>query len=162
MMSSRLSIVLRGARSRQRRRSSRSSCRRSAHSIRVPAALPSTAITFGGRTATPVAERRTRSLVTRNPRMMIKRIMGATRSFKTRQKLSTSSSGKMRIFAPGGIRSCSSGRFCPSSRRYHDHSFGRRSPSRSPAMTSGRAFWSPVSSPWSWTLWWRRSSSPRS
>jgi hypothetical protein len=27
--------------------------------------------------------------------------------------------------------------------------------------TSGRAFWSPESSPWSWTPWWRRSSSPR-
>jgi hypothetical protein len=88
----------------------------------APAMLPSTAITFGGRSAIPVAERRTRSLLIKNPRMMIKRIMGATRSFRTRQRLSTSSLGETRIFVPGGIRSCSSGRFCPSSRRYHDHS----------------------------------------
>jgi hypothetical protein len=137
MMSSRLSIVLRGATSQRRRRSSRSACRRSAHGIRAPATPPSTAITFGGRSATPVEERRTRSLLTKNPRMMIKRITGATRSFKTLQRLSTSSSGEMRILVPGGIRSCFSGRFCPSSRRYHDHSVGRRSPSRSPVTTSG-------------------------
>jgi hypothetical protein len=161
-MSSRLSIVLHGARSRRCRRSSRSSCRRSAYDIRVPATPPSTAISFGGRSATPVAERRTRSPLTKNLRMMIRRITGATRSFKMRQRLSTSSSRETRIFVPDGIRSCSSGRFCPSSRRYHDHSVGRRSPSRFPVMTSRRAFRSPVSSPWSWTLWWRRSSSPRS
>jgi hypothetical protein len=162
MRSSRLSIVLRGARSRRRRRSLRSSCKRGAHGIRAPAMLPSTAITFGGRSATPVAERRTRSLLTKNPRMVIKRITGATQSFRTRQRLSTSSSREMRIFVPGGIRSCSSGRFCPSSRRYHDHSVGRRSPSRSLVMTSGRDFPSPTSSPWSWILWWRTSSLPRS
>jgi hypothetical protein len=149
MMSSRPSIVLRGARSRRRRRSSRSSCRRSAHGIRVPTMPPSTATTFGGRSATPVAERRTRSLLTRNPRMMIKKIMGATRSFKTLRRLSTSSSGETRILVLGRTRSCFSERFCPSSRRYHDHSVGRSSPSRSPAMTSGRAFRSSVSSPWS-------------
>jgi hypothetical protein len=157
-MSSQLSIVNHGARSRRRRRSSRSFCRRSAHGIRAPATPPSTAITFGGRSATPVVERRTRSPLTKNPRMMIRRITGTTRSFKMRQRLSTSSLGETRIFVPDGIRSCSSGRFCPSSRRYHDRSVGRRSPSHFPMMTSGRAFRSPVSAPWSWTLWWRRSS----
>jgi hypothetical protein len=162
MRSSRLSIVLHGARSRQHKRSSRSSCRRSARGTQAPTTPPSTATTFGGRSATPAVERRTRSLLTKNPRMMIKRIMGATRSFKTRQRLSTSSSGETRIFVPGGIRSCSSGRFCPSSRRYHDHSVGRRSPSLSLVRTSGRAFLSLASSPWSWILWWQRSSLPRS
>jgi hypothetical protein len=137
MMSSRPSIVLSGARSRRRRRSSRSSCRRSAHGIRAPTTTPSTATTFGGRSATPVVERRTRSPLTNNPRMMIKKIMGATRSFKMLRRLLTSSSGETRILVPGGTRSCFSVRFCPSSRRYHDHSVRRRSPSRSPAMTSG-------------------------
>jgi hypothetical protein len=32
--------------------------------------------------------------------------------------------GGMEISAPGGSRSCFSGRSCPSSRRYHDHSVG--------------------------------------
>jgi hypothetical protein len=67
-----------------------------------------------------------------------------------------SSSGVMRISVPGGTRSCFFGRFCPSSRRYHDHSVGRRSPSRSLAMTSGRAFRSSVSFPWSWILWFTK------
>jgi hypothetical protein len=35
-------------------------------------------------------------------------------------------------------------------------------PISSLVMTSGRAFLSPASSPWSWILWWRRSSLPRS
>jgi hypothetical protein len=162
MISSRLWIVLRGARSRRRRRSLRSSCRRSARGIRVPIMLPSTATIFGGRSATPVVVRRTRSLWTKSPRMTIKRTTGATRSFKTLRRSSTSSSGEMRILAPGGTRSCFSGRSCPSSRRYHDNSVGRRFPSRSLVTISGRAFRSPVSSPWSWILWLRRSSSPRS
>jgi hypothetical protein len=40
---------------------------------------------------------------------------------------------------------------CPSSRRYHDHSDGRRSPSRSHETISGPASRSPANSPWSWT-----------
>jgi hypothetical protein len=43
-----------------------------------------------------------------------------------------SSSRGMRILAPGGTRSCLSRRSCPSSRWYHDHSVGWRSPFRSP------------------------------
>jgi hypothetical protein len=63
------------------------------------------------------------------------------------QRSSTSSSGEMETSVPGGNRNCFSGRSCPSSWRYHDHSVGQRSPSCSPAMTSGQASWSPVSSP---------------
>jgi hypothetical protein len=137
MISLWLWIILRGARSQLRRRSSRSSCRRSAHGIQVPTTLPSTAITFGGRSAIPVVVRRTRSLQTKNPRMTTKRTKGATRSSRMLRRSSTSSSGEMRILAPGETRSCFFGRSCPSSRRYHDHSIGRRSPSHSPVMTSG-------------------------
>jgi hypothetical protein len=67
----------------------------------------------------------------------------------------------METSAPGETRNCFSGRSCPSSRWYHDNSVGRRSPSHSPAMISGQAFRSPVSSPWSWTRWWQKSGSPR-
>jgi hypothetical protein len=153
MISSRLSIVLHGARSRQCKRSSRSSCRKGAHGTQVPTTLSLTATTFGGRLATPVVVRRTRSLQTKNPRMTTTTTKGATRSSRMLRRLSTSSSGEMRILAPGGTRSCFSGRSCPLSRRYHDHSVGRRSPSRSPAMTNGQAFRNPESSPWSSILW---------
>jgi hypothetical protein len=136
MISSRLWIIPRGARSRRRRRSSRSSCRRSAYGIQVPITRPSTATTSGGRSATPVAVRRTRSLRTKNPRTMTKRTKGATRSSRTLRRPSTSSSGKMGISAPGGTRSCFFGRSCPLSRRHHDHSVGWRSPSRSPMTIS--------------------------
>jgi hypothetical protein len=147
MMSSRLSIVLRGARNRRCRRSLKSSCRRGARGTQVPIMPPSTATTFGGCSATLVVERRIKSLRIKNPRMMIKRTTGATRNFKTLRRSSTSSSGAMRILVPGGIRSCFFGRSYPSSRRYHDHFVGRRSPSRFLATTSGQAFRSPVSSP---------------
>jgi hypothetical protein len=148
MISSRLWIVLRKARSRRRRRSSRSSCRRSARGIQVPTMRPSTATISGGHSATPVVVRRIRSLRTKNLRMTTKRTKGATRSSRMLRRPSTSSSEVMGISAPDGTRSCYFGRSCPSSRRYHDHSVGQRSPSRSPAMTSGRYFRSPASSPW--------------
>jgi hypothetical protein len=67
----------------------------------------------------------------------------------------------METLVPGGNKNCFSGRSCPLSRRHHDRSAGRRCPSRSPAMTSGPAFRSPVSSPWFWTQWWQKSGSPR-
>jgi hypothetical protein len=137
MISSRLWIVPCEARSRRHRRSSRSSCRRSSHGIQVPITRPSTASTSGGRLATPVVVRRTRSLRTKNPRMMTKRTKGATPSSRTLRRPSTSSSGEIGISAPGGTRSCFFGRSCPSSQRHHDHSVGRRSPSRSPAKISG-------------------------
>jgi hypothetical protein len=161
-MLSRLSIVLRGARSRRRRRSSRNSCRRSAHGIRAPAMSPLTATIFGERSAAPVVERRIRSLLTKNPRMTTTTTRGAIRSFRMPRRSSTLSSEEMRISVPGGTRNCFFGRSCPLSRRYHGHSVGRRSPSRSLATISGRASRSLVSSPWSWILWWQRLSSPRS
>jgi hypothetical protein len=108
-----------------------------------------------------VVARRTRSQYTRNPRTTTKRIKGATQSSRILRRPSTSSSGAMETSAPGGTRSCFSGRSCPLSRRYHDHSVGRRSPSRSPAMISGQASQSPVSSPWSWIQWGQKSGSPR-
>jgi hypothetical protein len=86
---------------------------------------------------------------------------GATRSSRMLQKLSMSSSGEMETSAPDGTINCFSGRSCPSSRRYHDHFIGRRSPSCSLAMTGGQASRSPVSSPWSWIQWWQKSGSPR-
>jgi hypothetical protein len=162
MISSRLWIVLRGAKSGQRRSSSRRSRRKSAHGIQVPTTPPLTVITFGVRSATLVVVRRTRSLQTKNTRMTTTTTKGATQNSRTLRRSSTSSSGEMRTLAPGGTRSCFSGRSCPSSRRYHDHSVGRRSPSRSPVTTNGRAFRNPKSSPWSLILWWRRSSSLRS
>jgi hypothetical protein len=78
---------------------------------------------------------------------------GRNLKFQDASKTVTSSSGEMGISAPGGTRSCFSGRSCPSSRWYHDHSIGRRSPSRSPTTISGRASRSPASSPWFWILW---------
>jgi hypothetical protein len=150
MISSRPSSVLHEARSRRRRRISRSSYRRNARGIQVPIRRPSTVTTSGGHSATPVVARRTRSQWTSNPRMKTKRTKGATRSSRMLRRPSTSSSGAMETSAPGGTRSCFSGRSCPLSQRYHDHSVGQRSPSRSPAMISGRASRSPVSSPCSW------------
>jgi hypothetical protein len=54
MISSRLWIVPREARSRQRRRSSRSSCRRNAHGIQVPITRQSIVTTFEVHSATLV------------------------------------------------------------------------------------------------------------
>jgi hypothetical protein len=53
----------------------------------------------------------------------------------------------MKSSVPGGNRNCSSEKSCPSSWRYHDHSGGRRSPSRSHGMISGPASWSLANSP---------------
>jgi hypothetical protein len=139
----------REARSRRLRRSSRSSCRRSAHGIQDPITRLSTVTTSGGHLATPEVARRTRNRRTRNLRMTTKKTKAATRSSRMLRRPSTSSSGATVTSALGGTRSCFSRRSCPSSWRYHDHSVGRRSPSRSPAMISGRASRSPVSSPWS-------------
>jgi hypothetical protein len=61
---------------------------------------------------------------------------------------------------PGGNRNCSSKKSCPSSRRYHNHSVGQRSPSRFHVTISGQASRSPANSPLSWTRWWQKSSSP--
>jgi hypothetical protein len=77
-----------------------------------------------------------------------------------RRKPSTSSSEVMKRSVPRGNRNCFSERLCPSSRRYHDHSGGRRSPSRFHEMISGLASRSPANSLWSWTRWWQKSSSP--
>jgi hypothetical protein len=137
MISSRLWIVPREARSRRRRNNSRSSCRRNARGTQVPITRPSTVTTSGGHSATPVVVRRIRSQQTRNPRTTTKRTKGATRSSKMLQRPSMSSLREMETSAPGGTRSCFSGRSCPSSRRYHGHSVGRMSPSHSPAMISG-------------------------
>jgi hypothetical protein len=147
MISSRPSSVLHEARSRRRRRSSRSYYGRNDRGIQVPISRLSTVTTSGGHSATPVVARRTRSQRTRNLRMTTKRIKGATQSSRMLRRPSTSSSGERETLAPGGTRSCFSGRSCPSSGQYHDHSAGRRSPSRSPTMISGRASRSPVSPP---------------
>jgi hypothetical protein len=156
MISSWPSSVLREARSRQRRRSSRSSYRRNARGIQVPITRPSTVTTSGGHSATPVVARTTRSQQIRNPRMMTKRTKGTKRSSRMLRRPSTSSSGERETLALGGTRNSFSGRSCPSSRWYHDHSVGWRSPSHSPAMISGQASRSSVSSPWSWIQWWQK------
>jgi hypothetical protein len=134
MISSRLWIIPREARSRRCRRSSRNSCRRNAHDIKVPITRQSIATIYGGHSAIPVVARRTRSQWTKNPKTTTK---GAMRSSRMLQRLSTSSSGEMETLVPGGNKNCFSGRSCPSSRRHHDHSAGQRCPSRSPTMISG-------------------------
>jgi hypothetical protein len=161
MISSRPWIVPREARSRRRSRTSRSSSRRSARGTQAPIPRLSTVITSGGHSAPPVVARRSRSRRTRNPRTTIKRTKGAMRSSRMPRRPSTSSSGVMVTSAPDGTRSYFSGRSCPSSQRYHDHFVGRRSPSRSPAMISGQASRSLISSPWSWIQLWLKSGSPR-
>jgi hypothetical protein len=149
MISSRLWIIPHEARRQQCRRSSRSSCRRNAHGIQVPITQQLIATTSRGHLAIPVAARRTRSQWTKNPKMTTKGIKCTTRSSRMPQRPSTSSSGEMETSVPGGNKNCFSGRSCPSSRRYHDHSVGWRSPSRSPVTTSGQASHTLVSSPWS-------------
>jgi hypothetical protein len=98
MISLWLWIILRAARSRRRRRSSRS-----------------------------FYTRRTRSQWTGNPRMTTKGTKGTTRSSRMLQRPSTSSSGEMETSALGGTRSYFSRRSCPSSRWYHDNSVVWRS-----------------------------------
>jgi hypothetical protein len=161
MISSRLWIIPHEARSQRRRRSSRSSCRRNAHGIQVPIMWQSIVTTFEEHLATPVVAKRTRSQWTKILKMTTKGNKGARQSSRMLQRPSTSSSGETETSAPGGTRNCFSGRSCPSSWWYHDHFVGQRSPSRSPAMTSGQASQSPVSSPWSWIQWWQKSGSPR-
>jgi hypothetical protein len=157
--SSWLWIVLREAGRQRRRRSSKSSCRRNAHGIQVPIMRQLIATTSRGHSAIPVAARRTSQWV-KNPKRMTKGTNRTMRSSKMRRKPSTSSSEEMKRLVPGGNRNCFSRRLCSSSPRYHVHSGGRRSPSRSHAMISGQASRSSANSPWSWTRWWQRSSSP--
>jgi hypothetical protein len=145
-ISSQLWIIPREARRQQRRKSSKGSYRRNAHGIQVPIMRQLIGTTSGGHLAILVAARRT-SQWTKNPKTTTKGTNRTTRSSRMPQRSSTSSSGEMETSVPGGNRNCFSGRSCPSSWRYHDHSVGQRSPSCSPAMTSGQASWSPVSSP---------------
>jgi hypothetical protein len=161
MISSRLWIVPREARSRQSRRSSRSSYGRNAHGIQVPVMRQLIVTTSGGLSAIPAVARRTRSPWTKNPKTMTKGTKGATQSSKTLRRPSMSSSGGMETSVLGGNKNCFFGRSCPLSRRHHDHSAGRRCPSRSPMMISGQAFRSLVSYLWFWTRWWQKSGSPR-
>jgi hypothetical protein len=160
MISSWLWIVPREARRQRRRRSSRSSCRINDHDIQVPIMRQLIATTSGGHLAIPVSARRTRSQWTKNPKKTTKGTKCTTRSSRMSQRPSTSSSREMETSVPGGNKNCFSGRSCPSSRRYHDHSVGRRSPSCSPVTTSGQASRSPISSPWSWIRWWQKLGSP--
>jgi hypothetical protein len=163
MISSWLWIIPREARSQRCRRSSRSSCRRNAHGMQVPITRQSIATISGGHSAIPVVARRTRSQWTKNSKMTTKGTKAATRSSRMPQRPSTSSSGEMETLVPSGNKNCFSGRSCPSSRPHHDHSHsaGQRCPSHSPAMITGQAFQSPISSPWSWTRWWQKLGSPR-
>jgi hypothetical protein len=125
MISSRLWIVPREARSRQRRRSSRSSCGRNAHGIQVPITRQSIATISEGHSVIPMVARRTKSQWTKNPKTTTKGTKGATRSSRMLQRSSTSSSGEMETSVLGGNKNCFSGRSCPSSRRHHDHSAGQ-------------------------------------
>jgi hypothetical protein len=144
-ISSRLWIVPHEARRQQRRRSSRSSCRRNAHGIQVSIMRQLIATIFGGYLAILVAARRT-SQWTKNLKTMTKGTKCIMRSSRMPQRLSTSCSGEMEVSVPGENKNCFSERSCPSSRRYHDHSVGQRSLSRSPVMTSGQTSRSSVSS----------------
>jgi hypothetical protein len=59
---------------------------------------------------------------------------------------------------PGGNRNFYSEKPCLSSRRYHNHFDGWRSPSRPHETINGPASRSLANSHWSWTWWWQRSS----
>jgi hypothetical protein len=155
MTSSRLWIVLREAGRQRCRRSSKSSCRRNARGILVPIMRQLIATTSGGHSTIKRTSQRTKNL-----KRMTKGTNLTMRSFKMLRKPSMSSSEVMTSSIPGGNRNCFSEKSCPSSRRYHDHSGGRRSPSRSHVMINGQASQSPANSPWSWTRWWQKSSSP--
>jgi hypothetical protein len=144
--SSRLWIVLREAGRQQRRRSSKSSCRRNAHGIQVPIMQQLIATTSGGHSAILVVARRT-SQWTKNLKRMTKGTNRTARSSRMPRKPSTSSLGEMSTLVPGGNKNCCSERSCLSSRQYHDHSVGRRFPSRSHATISGQASRSPASPP---------------
>jgi hypothetical protein len=150
---SRLWIVLHEA-GRQRRRSNlKSSCRRNAHGIQVPIMRQSIAITSGRYSAIPAMTRRTSQRI-KSPKRTTKGTNRTTRSSKMPQKPSTSSSEVTKSSVLGGNRNYYSEKSCPSSRRYHDHSDGRRSPSRSHETINGPASRSPANSHWFWTQWW--------
>jgi hypothetical protein len=146
--SSRLWIVLREAGSQQQRSNSKSSCRRNAHGIQVPIMRQLIAKTSGAHSAIPAMTRRTSQRI-KSPKRMTKGTNRTMRSFKMPQKPSTSSSEVTKSSVPGGNRNYYFEKSCPSSRRYHDHSDGRRSPSRSHEMINGPASRSPANSPWS-------------
>jgi hypothetical protein len=111
MISSRLWTIPCEARSRRRRRSSRSSCRSNAHGIQVPIMRQLIVTTSGGLSAIPVVARRTRSRWTKNPKMMTKGTKGATQSSKMLQRPSTSSwgGGGWRLQFQAGTKTASPG-----------------------------------------------------
>jgi hypothetical protein len=109
MISSRLWIIIHEARSRRRRRSSRSSCRRNAHGIQVPIMRQLIVTTSGGLSAIPVVARRTRTPWTRNPKMTTKGTKGATRSSRMLRRPSISSSGGWRLWFQAGTKTASQG-----------------------------------------------------
>jgi hypothetical protein len=138
-ISSRLWNVLRGARSRPRRSSLKSSCRRSAHGASTPNTQRST--TFSS--STPLAPLETARRISRRakiPKMRTKKINLRQPSSRMPPKPSMLSLVVRKIFVPSANRSCCYGKFYPSSRRYHDHSDGRRSPYHFLVLTSGPAF----------------------
>jgi hypothetical protein len=131
MISSWLWIVLRRARSRQRRRSSRSSCRKSANHAAIDCYhLRRTFSNSGG-------GKKNKKPADKEPEDDDHNDQGRNPKFQDTLKVVNIIFGGMRILGLGGTRSCFSGRSCLSSRRYHDHFVGRRSPSRSPALTNG-------------------------
>jgi hypothetical protein len=160
MTSSRLWIVLREARRQRRRSNSKSSCKRNAHGIQVPIIRQSIATTSGGHSAIPAMTRRTSRRI-KSPKRTTKGTNRATQSFKMPQKPSTSSSEVTKSSVPGGNTNYYSEKSCPSSRQYHDHSDGRRSPSRSHETINGPTSRSSANSASSWTRWSQRSSSPK-
>jgi hypothetical protein len=80
MISLRLWIVPREARSQQRWTSLKSSCKRSDHGIQVPIMRQSIATSSGGHSAIPVAARRTRCQWTKNLKTATKGTRRTTRS----------------------------------------------------------------------------------
>jgi hypothetical protein len=146
MTSSRLWIVLREAGGQRRRRNSKSSCSRNAHGIQVPIMRQSIAITSGGHSAIPAMTRRTSQRI-KSLKRTTKGTNRTTRSSKMPQKPSMSSSEVTKSSVPGGNKNYYSEKSYPSSRRYHDHSDGRRSPSRFHETINGPASRSPTNSP---------------
>jgi hypothetical protein len=109
MISSRLWIVPREARSRRRRRSSRSSCRRNARGIQVPIMRQLIVTTSGELSAIPAVARRTRSPWTKNPKTTTKGTKGTTRSSRMLRRSSTSFSGGWRLRFQAGTKTASLG-----------------------------------------------------
>jgi hypothetical protein len=123
---SRLWNVLHGARSRPHRSSLKSSCRRSAHGASTPNTQRSTVFSSSAplaplETATRTS-RRAKSLKTRTKKINLRQP-----SSRMPPRPSMLSLVVMKIFVPSENRSCCYEKFYPSSRRYHDHSDGRRS-----------------------------------